>query len=380
MKPPVYLDHMATTPVDARVRAAMDAVYDQGPANPHSSTHAYGWKAAEQIDRARRDIAALIGARPGEILFTSGATEANNLALAGAVRASGKSGIVVSAVEHPCVLESARALERDGCALTVVGVNKNCMVASDEVARAIDSDTALVSIMLANHETGTVQPVAEIGALCRARGIVCHTDAVQAAARMPVDVSALNVDLLSLSAHKIYGPMGIGALYVRTGMVLEPTLRGGAQQGGLRAGTVPTPLVAGFGKAAQLAKDALLSDTRRLSELSKQLFDGLRSAIPALHLIGSDKARLPGCLSLRLPGVNAEDWLLATPEIAASTGAACASDDGRPSHVLRAMGLSAEQAAGAVRLSIGRATTKEDIDLAVTALIDGYARVASHQL
>ena len=198
MKLPVYLDHMATTPVDARVRAAMDAVYDQGPANPHSSTHAYGWKAAGCIDHARSDVSALIGARPDEILFTSGATEANNLALSGAVRASGRRGIVVSAIEHPCVLETARALERDGCELTVLDVDASGLVDPDDVVNAIDSDTALVSIMLANHETGTIEPVAEIGALCRERDVLFHTDAVQAVSRIPIDVVALNADLLSL--------------------------------------------------------------------------------------------------------------------------------------------------------------------------------------
>lgn len=378
MKLPVYLDHMATTPVDARVRAAMDAVYDQGPANPHSSTHAYGWKAAGCIDHARSDVSALIGARPDEILFTSGATEANNLALSGAVRASGRRRIVVSAIEHPCVLETARALERDGCELTVLDVDASGLVDPDDVVNAIDSDTALVSIMLANHETGTIEPVAEIGALCRERDVLFHTDAVQAVSRIPIDVVALNADLLSLSAHKMYGPMGIGALYLKAGTQLEPVLYGGAQQGGFRAGTVPTPLAAGFGKAAQLVKDGLASDAGHLSELSIRLFNGLQASIPDLLLIGPENDRVPGCLTVRVPGLNAEDWLLATPSIAASSGAACASGDGRPSHVLRAMGLSAEQASGAIRLSVGRATAVEEIEIAAAALVESYAGFAAN--
>ena len=366
---PVYLDHMSTTPLDGRVRAAMDTVLDLGPANPHAVTHAYGWEASRVLDAARAEVAAMIGAATGEIVFTSGATEANNLAIAGALRASGKSGLVISAIEHPCVLEAARSLERDGFMVTRVPVDENATVDPVNVAAAIDNNTGLVSIMLANNETATVQPVAEIGALCRELGVAFHTDAVQAAGRIPVAVHTLKVDLLSLSAHKVYGPMGIGALYVRSGTPVERQMHGGGQQGGVRSGTVPTALVAGFGAAASLAVDQLPDDAGHLTDLSELLWRLLKTGLPELSLIAEDALRLPGCLNVCHRGIDARDWLLATPGVAASTGAACASADGRPSHVLRATGLGAEDAAGAVRLSVGRSTSRDDIDRAAADLI-----------
>lgn len=369
METPVYLDHMSTTPLDPRARAAMDAAMDLGPANPHASTHGFGWTAAGVVDEARGEVARLVAAAAGEIVFTSGATEANNLAISGALKASGKRKLVVSAVEHPCVLETARALEREGCTLAIVPVDSDARVDPGDVAAAIDGETGLVSVMLANNETATVEPVAEIAVLCRDRGVLFHTDAVQAAGRIEIDVRALGADLLSLSAHKIYGPMGIGALYVRAGTALARQTHGGAQQGGLRAGTVPTPLAAGFGIAARVAKDELAATARHLAELSEALWRQLQGALPELVLIADGAPRLPGCLAVRLPGVEARDWLLAAPAIAASTGAACASADGRPSHVLRATGLNAEEAAGAIRLSVGRETTREEMNFAASELV-----------
>lgn len=377
MKTPIYLDHMSTTPVDRRVRAAMDAVYDLGPANPHAATHPYGWKASEALDEARRQVAGLIGASAPEIIFTSGATEANNWALTGVMRASRKHKIVTSAIEHPCVLETARALERQGHELVILPVDSEGLVDTEAVADAIDDDTGLVSVMLANNETGTIEPVAEIAQVCRARGVLCHTDAVQAAGRIPIDVEALGVDLLSLSAHKMYGPMGIGALYVRSGTRIEPLLRGGSQQGGLRAGTVPTPLAAGFGLATEIAGADLINDMSGLAELAELLYEDLCKGVPNLVAIHPDIRRLPGCLNIRVPGVAAEDWLLAAPGIAASTGAACASGVSGPSHVLRALGLSAEEAAGSIRLSLGRATTREDVEFAAACLVEGLAKVGA---
>ena len=371
METPVYLDHMSTTPVEPRARAAMDAVYDLGPANPHASSHHYGWQASDVLDEARRQVAGLIGASASEVLFTSGATEANNWAITGAMRACGKRKIVTSAIEHPCVLETARALEREGHEAVILPVDGDGLVDPDNVADAIDEDTGLVSIMLANNETATIEPVAEIAAACRARGVLCHTDAVQAAGRIPIDVEALGVDLLSLSAHKMYGPLGIGALYVRSGVAIDRLLHGGGQQGGLRAGTVPAPLAAGFGRAAEIARDGLADDMGKLAELAELLFDELRKAVPGLVALHPDIRRLPGCLNVRVPGVAAEDWLLATPEVAASTGAACASGVNRPSHVMQALGLSAEDAAGSLRLSVGRMTTRDEVEFAAGKLIEG---------
>ena len=378
MTGPVYLDYMSTTPLDPRARAAMDAVYDQGPANPHSTTHAFGWTAAEAVDRARREIAALIGAGAHEIIFTSGATEANNLAIAGAAKASGKRHLVVTAVEHPCVLETARALEREGCSVTEVGVDGQGVVDPDDIERALTDDTALVAVMLANNETGVLQPVARIGRICRERGVLLHTDAVQSAGRMAIDAADLKVDLLSLSAHKMYGPMGIGALYMRGGVKLARQLHGGAQQGGMRSGTVPAALAAGFGEAARLAREELERDTLHLAALADMLCQKLRAGCESLVVSGEDVERLPGSLHVRGRGVNAQDWLLATPDVAASAGAACASADRRPSHVLTAMGLTPQEASGAIRLSVGRTTTEEDVDRAAASLVRSYAAMAAN--
>lgn len=371
MSAPIYLDHMATTPLDAVVRRVMDEALELGPANPHASTHAYGWAAARAVEDARTDVASLIGAKPAEIVFTSGATEACNLALIGGARASPRRRIVVSSIEHPCVLEAAAHLEREGYEVEIVPVDGSAVVDLDAIASVVDDRTAIVSVMLANNETATIEPIGKIGALCRERGVLLHTDAAQAAGRIAMDVDALQVDFLSLSAHKMYGPMGIGALYVRTGTPVARQLHGGAQQGGLRGGTVPTPLAVGFGRAAGLARERLSSDSEHLFALADSLWQGLSAAVPDAQLVAGDATRLPGCFAVRVPGVSAEDWLLASPEIAASTGAACASADQRPSHVMRALGLSAEEAASVIRISLGRSSTEGDVGVAVSSLLAG---------
>ncbi|MDJ0610373.1 MAG: cysteine desulfurase family protein [Kiloniellales bacterium] len=373
-RPQIYLDYQATTPLDPRVRAAMDAFLDGGGGNPHSSTHRYGWQAAQALDAARREVAALIGAGPEEILFTSGATEANNLAILGhAAAVPGKRHIVTSAIEHPCVLGACRHLESQGYDLTLLPVDSEGLVGPGALEAALRPETALVSVMLANNEIGTVQPVAELAALCRARGITFHTDAAQAAGKIPVDVGALGVSLLSLSAHKMHGPMGVGALYLRTGTALAPRSFGGGQERGLRPGTVPVWLAVGLGAAARIARQELPAEAPATEALRDRLLAGLRARIPDLAVNGALGPRLPGNLNLRCPGVHGEDWLIAAEAVAASTGSACGSGSQEPSHVLQALGLGPEEVNASVRLGLGRFTTEADIDRAVEALGDGLA-------
>ncbi len=372
--PQIYLDYQATTPLDPRVRAAMDGFLDRGGGNPHSATHRYGWQAAQALDAARREVAALIGARPEEILFTSGATEANNLAILGhAAAVPGKRHIVTSAIEHPCVLGACRHLESQGYDLTLLPVDSEGLVGPEALEAALRPETALVSVMLANNEIGTVQPVAELAALCRARGITFHTDAAQAAGKIPVDVGALGVSLLSLSAHKMHGPMGVGALYLRTGTALAPRSFGGGQERGLRPGTVPVWLAVGLGAAARIARQELPAEAPATEALRDRLLAGLRARIPDLAVNGALGPRLPGNLNLRCPGVHGEDWLIAAEAVAASTGSACGSGSQEPSHVLQALGLGPEEVNASVRLGLGRFTTEADIDRAVEALGDGLA-------
>lgn len=372
----IYLDAMASAPLDPRVRAAMDEILDRGPANPHATTHAPGWGAAATIDTARRAVAGLVGANASEIVFTSGATEANNLAIRGAVAGQTRRRIVVCAVEHPCVLEAARALERDGFAVSLAPVDAQARLDLEALDRLVDEHTRLVCVMLANNEVGTIEPVAEAARIAHAAGALLHCDAAQAAGRLAIDVADLGADLLSLSAHKFCGPMGIGALYVRGGVSLAPILHGGRQQGGLRAGTVPVALAHGMGVAAELAGAETASDARRLAELSDSFYETLRAAIPGLVLNSPQRGRLPGCLNVSVPGVEARDWLLACPGLAAASGAACASGDAGPSHVLAAMGLAADRIAGAIRLSMSRFTTRDDVERAGDMLVAGLAQVS----
>jgi cysteine desulfurase len=369
---PVYLDHHATTPLDPRVLDAMLPYLTERFGNPHSVQHAYGWTAEEAVERARVQVAALIGALPEEIVFTSGATEANNLAIRGiAGRAGARRHVVTCATEHPCVLETCRAIRRDGFQLTELPVQADGLLDLDRLGAALRPDTALVSIMTANHEIGVLQPIAEIAKLCQARGILLHTDAAQAAGRVPLDVAALGVDLMSLSAHKLYGPKGTGALYLRRGLRITPLLAGGGQERGLRPGTLPTPLCIGFGTACALAQQELPDEATRVRDLRDRLYEGLRQALPNIRLNGAAEARLPHNLNLCLPGVDAEDLLAGLPELALSTGAACASGTQDPSPVLRALGLSDEDIQGSIRIGLGRISTDTDVEFTIERIVAG---------
>jgi cysteine desulfurase len=379
---PLYLDYQATTPVDRRVLEAMLPWFTEKFGNPHSTTHAYGREAAEAVEAARADVAALIGAEPREIVFTSGATEANNLAVKGAARfhrGQGRDHIVTLATEHKCVLESARATAREGCRISVLPVKENGIVDLETLAAAIDERTALVSVMAAHNEIGVLQPLAAIGALCRERGVLFHSDAAQAVGKVPVDVDAMGIDLLSISGHKIYGPKGIGALYVRRRprARVEPLLDGGGQERGLRSGTLPTPLCVGLGAASRLAAAERESEAARLLGLRRRMLAGLRAKLPDLRLNGDEEQRLPGNLNLSFPGVPAAALIEACPGLALSTGSACTAAEVEPSYVLRALGLPEALAAASLRLGLGRYSTESEVDFAVETLAAAARRLAA---
>ncbi len=372
--PLIYLDYAATTPVDPQVAARMaqyltlDGVFG----NPSSTTHALGRQAAQAVETARTQVAALINADPGDLVWTSGATEANNLALFGAMRANARKGrhLVTAKTEHKAVLDVCSRLARDGCVVTYLDPDPDGRIPLERMAAALRPDTVLVSLMHVNNETGVIQDVAAIGALTRKHGVLLHVDAAQSAGKLPIDLHTLPVDLLSLSAHKLYGPKGIGALYVRQRPVrvrLEPLLYGGGQERGLRAGTLPTHQIVAMGEAFRIAGEVMDVEQHRIRELR----DGLWQAFAALGdiaLNGSANASVPGILNVSFAGITAEALLTDLPQIAASTGSACTSAGSEPSHVLRAMGCDAVRARGAIRFSLGRWTTVEEIDYVVEAV------------
>jgi cysteine desulfurase len=374
---PIYLDYHATTPVDPGVLAAMLPFFSERFGNPSGRAHAFGQEAHRAVEEARAEVAALVGASPDEIVFTSGATEADNLALRGVMgaRAAGGGHIVTGAIEHAAVLEPCRRLEREGFAVTRVEVGREGVVDAGAVKAALRSDTVLVSLMAANNEIGTLQPVAEVGEVCHERGILFHSDAVQALGHVPVDVAAWRVDLMSLSAHKMCGPKGVGALYVRKGrprVRLQAQLEGGGQEKGLRAGTLNVPGVVGFGAAARLAAQALAAgEAERVRALRDRLFLALRTRMDGVELNGAAEPRLPGNLNVSIARAEAETLILSLQgRVAISAGAACSEAGGKGSHVLRALGLPDERVYTALRFGIGRYTTDSEIDYVVLALAE----------
>ena len=366
----IYLDNNATTRVDGAVREAMLPYLDGTHGNP-SSIHGLGRDAREGIEQARRQVARLIGARPRRIIFTGGGSEADNLALKGIVFANAKAGrhLVTSAIEHPAILETCRFLEQVGYEVTYLDVDEHGLVRPDALRRALTDETILVSIMMANNEVGTVQPIAELCAAAHERGVAFHTDAVQAAGKITIDVDELGVDLLSLSAHKFHGPKGIGALYVKRGIELAPLVHGGKQEGGLRAGTENVPAIVGMGKAAELALRAA-QETGPMQELRDALASRIGEAIPAARLNGHPDRRLPNTLNLTLPGLRGESLVVALDQhgISLSSGSACKSGSPEPTHVLMAMGMSEQDGHCSVRFSLSRETSRQDIDETVSAL------------
>jgi len=367
---PIYLDNHSTTRTDPRVVEAMLPFFAEIYGNPASRNHVFGWKAEEAVDQARAQIAALIGAEARDLVFTSGATESNNLAIKGAGQMLRRQGnhIITVQTEHHAVLDPCRRLQRDGFDVTFLPVDRFGRITPQQVADAITERTTLVSVMLANNEIGALQPVAEIGRICKQRKVLLHTDATQAVGKIPVDVEALQVDLLSLSAHKLYGPKGVGALFVRRRephVRLEPLFDGGGHERGMRSGTLPVPLSVGFGAACAIAQQEMPGEAARVQGHRERLWHGLRQQLDDLHLNGHPTERLPGNLNVSFAGVRGEALLMALKNIAVSSGSACTSASVEPSYVLRALGVPDDLAHSSIRFGIGRFNTAEETDYAV---------------
>lgn len=380
MKKVIYLDYNATTPVDPRVVEAMLPAFSQHFGNPASRTHAYGWAAAQLVDGARSQIAQLLGAQPEEIVFTSGATEANNLALKGLAWQSRKRHLVTTAIEHPAVLAACESLERQGFRLTKVGVGPGGVVDPQAVAEALQEDTLLVSVMLVNNELGTIQPVREVAQLCRERGVLVHCDATQGVGKVPVNVQELGVDLLSLSAHKFYGPKGVGLLYLRKRrppLSLQPLFHGGGQEQGLRSSTLNVPGIVGMAKALELAVESLREESARQASLRDFLRQKLWEAFPELVENGDPQKRVANTLNVSFPGLDIGALLASLPRLAVSPASACASATPRPSHVLLAIGRTPQQANSALRFSLGRPTTQEEVEEAAAMVAQAVAGLRS---
>ena len=368
---PVYLDYSATTPVDRRVFAAMEPYFCEIFGNPASRSHSYGWDAESAVEQARAYVAELLGADPREIVWTSGATEGNNLAIKGAANFLKGKGmhLITQATEHKAVLDTFRELERQGFSTTYLPVNEEGLVTTQQVIDAMRPDTILVSIMMANNETGVIQPVAEIGRACRERKIIFHCDAVQAAGKVPVDVEEIHADLLTVTAHKLYGPKGIGALYVRRKprVRLEAQMHGGGHERGFRSGTLPVHQIVGMGEAFRIAREEMLEENARIGKLRDKLLKGLQD-IEATYVNGDVEHRVPHNLNMSFAYVEGESMIMAIKDLAVSSGSACTSASLEPSYVLRALGRDDELAHSSIRFSIGRFTTEEEIDYAIKLL------------
>ncbi len=374
LRVPIYLDNHATTRTDPRVVEAMLPFFTEQYGNAASRNHVFGWKAEEAVDQARTRIAGLIGAEAKDVIFTSGATESNNLAIKGAAQMLRRQGnhIITVQTEHRAVLDPCRRLQRDGFDVTFLPVDRYGRVTPEQISDAITDRTILASVMLANNEIGTLQPIAEIGRICKERKVLLHTDATQAVGKIPVDVEALQVDLLSLSAHKLYGPKGVGALYVRRRQPhvrLEPLFDGGGHERGMRSGTLPVPLIVGFGAACALSQKEMADDAARARQLRASLWNGFRRELDDIHLNGHMTERLPGNLNVSFAGVRGEALLMALKNVAVSSGSACTSASVEPSYVLRSLGVPDELAHSSIRFGIGRFNTAEEIDYTISEVV-----------
>jgi cysteine desulfurase len=377
-KLPIYLDYAATTPVDPRVAEKMMPYLTELFGNQASRSHAYGWRAEAAVETARAQVAELVGADPKEIIWTSGATESDNLAIKGAARFYRQKGnhLITLATEHKAVLDPMRELEREGFQVTYLNPEANGLVDLAAFQAAITPETILVSIMLVNNEIGVIQDIAALGAICRERGILFHVDAAQATGKVPIDLKTLPVDLMSFSAHKIYGPQGIGALYVRRRprVHLEPLIHGGGHERGLRSGTLPTHQIVGMGEAYRLAGESMGSENERIRALRDRFLAGIAD-MEEVYLNGDLEARVPHNLNVSFNFVEGESLMMAVKELAVSSGSACTSASLEPSHVLRALGRSDELAHSSLRITLGRYTTAQDIDFAVALLKDKVAKL-----
>tara|TARA_R110000868_G_scaffold1064_5_gene8130 strand:+ start:8640 stop:9794 length:1155 start_codon:yes stop_codon:yes gene_type:complete len=382
MRQPIYLDYAATTPVDPKVAEKMMAclTLDGNFANPASRSHVYGWKAEEAVELARRQVSDLVGADPREIVWTSGATESDNLAIKGVAHALAGRGrhIITSKIEHKAVLDSCQQLEREGFEVTYLQPGAEGVITPDQLQAALRDDTVLVSLMHVNNEIGTVNDIAALGDVAHARNILFHVDAAQSTGKLKIDLKALPVDLMSFSAHKTYGPKGVGALFVRRGLPLrlDAQIHGGGHERGMRSGTLPTHQIVGMGEAFELAGELIKSETASIKALRDTLMAGL-GGLDGVLLNGSDKARVPHNLNLAFSGVDGELLLLALKDLALSSGSACTSAAVEPSYVLRAIGLSDELAHGSIRLSLGRFTSEEDVVRAAEVICQVVNRLRS---
>jgi cysteine desulfurase len=382
---PIYLDNQATTQCDPRVVQVMLPFFTEHFGNPHSAEHAMGRFAEEAVETARTHVAALIGADAREIVFTSGATKSNNIAIKGIARFAAQQGdprkrVITAATEHKCVLEAVADLAAEGFEPVVLPVRPDGLLDPEAVREALSVPTLLLTVMAVNNETGVVQDIAALAALAHAAGAQFHTDAAQAAGKIKLDVEATRIDLLSISGHKLYGPKGVGALYVRRRprVRLAPLFSGGGQERGLRSGTLPAPLIVGLGEACRIARAEMEQDHQRIAALRDRLMAALGQAIPGIHLNADPTHRIPGNLNLTFPATPAQAMLAAMPELCVSTGSACSSAEVEPSYVLRALGLSDDQAARTLRIGIGRFTSPADIDAAVAMLARAHAAAPSH--
>ena len=380
MKLPIYMDNNSTTRVDPRVVEAMLPYFTEHYGNAASRSHPYGWDAESAVDDAREQLASLIGATEKEIIFTSGATESNNLALKGVAAMYKKKGnhFITLPTEHKCVLDTCKRIEREGGQVTYLDVDTFGRVTAEQVRNAITDKTVLVSIMFANNEIGTIQPIAEIGKVCKERGVLFHTDAVQAVGKVPVDVEAMGIDLLSMTAHKIYGPKGIGALYVRKKnprVRLEPIIDGGGHERGMRSGTLPVPLIVGFGEACAIAKKEMAEESHKTFALRERLRKGIMDQLPESYLNGHPTERLPGNANISFAYVEGEGMMMGIKDVAVSSGSACTSASLEPSYVLRALGVGDELAHSSIRFGLGRFNTAEEVDYVVDLVVREVKRL-----
>ena len=376
---PIYLDYQATTPTDPRVVEKMLPYFTEKFGNPHSRSHAYGWEAEAATEVAREEVAKLIGANPKEIVFTSGATESNNLAIKSVAEFYGdkKKHIITAQTEHKCVLESCRYLEQKGWDVTYLPVQKNGLIDLDALRAAIREDTLMVSIMAVNNEIGVIQPLAEIGAICREKGVFFHTDAAQAFGKIPLDVEAMKIDLMSISGHKIYGPKGIGALFVRRRprVRMKSILSGGGQERGFRSGTLPTPLVVGMGEAARIASEEMEMEQARLQRMSDRFLAAVMDNVKDVFLNGDREQRVAGNLNLSFAYIEGESMIMALKNLAVSSGSACTSASLEPSYVLRAIGVGEDLAHTSIRFGFGRFTTDAEIDYAIELITNSIDKL-----
>ena len=378
MRKPVYLDNHATTPVDPRVLEAMLPYFGPKFGNAASRSHSFGWEAEKAVDLARKRVASLAGAAPREIVFTSGATESNNLAVKGVAEAVKGRHIVTMATEHKAVLDPLKRLERSGFRVTVLAPERDGLLDLDRLRNAFEPGTVLVSVMYANNEIGVIQPVREIGALCHERGILFHCDAAQAFGKLPVSVAGDQIDLMSLSAHKLYGPKGAGALYVRRRnprVPLSIQMDGGGHEFGMRSGTLNVPGIVGFGEACAICAAEMPGESVRLHALRERLRMRLESSLEGVYVNGSLEHRLPGNLNMSFAGVDGESLLMSLPDVALSTGSACTSATVEPSHVLRALGIGEELAHSSLRFGLGRFNTEEEIDYVAPRVIESVQKL-----